>query len=319
MKPLRWLLAVPLLLTISSGLARASEVIDGAGLFSAAAIRQAEATLDRAEKSTGHAVVIETIESLGGQSIQEAERAGERRHANAAIYVLIVKKESKYRLVEHPARLSRPMVNEVDEAFLDRLKKHDFDGALTQGSEKLASAVTTVSAARRGGNANPPLNRNAPPAANKGSGSPLPFLLTIGAIVIVVLLVVRLLGAMAGRGQGGMAGGGMRPGMGGGYGAPGYGGGGGGGFFSSMMGGIGGAMAGNWLYDQFRGGRHGGGYDSGNAGGAADDAGAANDPGWTETGGGDFGGGGDAGGGGGGDWGGGGGGDWGGGGGGDWS
>ena len=36
--------------------------------------------------------------------------------------------------------------------------------------------------------------------------------------------------------------------------APGYGGGGGGGgFMSSMFGGIGGALAGNWLYDQFSG------------------------------------------------------------------
>ena len=31
----------------------------------------------------------------------------------------------------------------------------------------------------------------------------------------------------------------------------------GGGFFSSVLGGLGGALAGNWLYDQFSGGRHG--------------------------------------------------------------
>ena len=50
--------------------------------------------------------------------------------------------------------------------------------------------------------------------------------------------------------------------MGPGYGGPGYGGGGGGGFMSSLFGGIGGAMAGNWLYDQFSGRHHGGNVDS---------------------------------------------------------
>jgi uncharacterized protein len=121
----------------------------------------------------------------------------------------------------------------------------------------------------------------------------------------------------------------QRPGMGGpGYGAPGYGapgyGGGGGGFMSGLLGGLGGAVAGNWLYDQFSGGRHNatheaGGYqpdgyssgipDQGNDEiiGANDDAGggASWDDSPADAGGGDWGGGG-------GDWGGGGdaGGDW---------
>ncbi len=111
----------------------------------------------------------------------------------------------------------------------------------------------------------------------------------------------------------------------------------GGGFFSGMLGGLGGALAGNWLYDQFSG-RHSNygsadaastDYSSGVPGQGGDAiVGADDDPGggtsWddgagADTGGGDWGGGGgDWGGGdGGGDWGGGGG-DWGGGGGGDW-
>jgi len=87
---------------------------------------------------------------------------------------------------------------------------------------------------------------------------------------------------------------------------------------SSLFGGIGGAMAGNWLYDQFSG-RHQSGY--------TDSSSYGSEPGISDAGSdatnvsGDWGGGGDAGGGG--DWGGGGGGDWGGGGdagggGGDW-
>ena len=63
-------------------------------------------------------------------------------------------------------------------------------------------------------------------------------------------------------------------GMGGGpgyYGGAGYGGG-RGGFFSSVLGGLGGALAGNWLYDQFSGGRHGQ-YGSADAGHVTDSAG----------------------------------------------
>ena len=151
--------------------------------------------------------------------------------------------------------------------------------------------------------------------------------------ILGLFLVIRILGALFSAGRGGYAnqgrmggpGGGYGPG-GPGYGAPGYGGGGGGGgFMSSMFGGIGGALAGNWLYDQFSGRHHGSvdqaSYDPATGAAPAPDA----SPEWGEGGaGGDWGGdaggaGGDwgGGGGGGGDWGGGGGGDWGGGGGGD--
>jgi uncharacterized protein len=135
--------------------------------------------------------------------------------------------------------------------------------------------------------------------------------------VAIIWIGLRVLGSLFRRGGNQMAGqGGMQPqggpGFGGGYGGH------GGGFMSSLFGGIGGAMAGNWLYDQFSGRHHGPGnmypdqtnYDQG--GSPADDPSTGS---WG-GGGGDWDGGG-----GGGDWGGGGG-DWGGGGGdgggGDW-
>ena len=128
-----------------------------------------------------------------------------------------------------------------------------------------------------------------------------------------VLLVLRLIGGLfnrsAGQGYPGQAGMGMQvlewaagPVTYGG--GPGYGGR-GGGFFSSMLGGLGGALAGNWLYDQFSGGRHGQ-YGSADAGSMPDSTGAPDqggdaiigaddDPGggtsWDDGGGGDVGGG----------------------------
>ncbi len=147
-------------------------------------------------------------------------------------------------------------------------------------------------------------------------------------MIIGVLLLTRLFsranqpGGYGASGRPGPMGG---PGYGaGGYGAPGYGG--RGGFWQGMLGGLGGAIAGNWLYGQFSGRHHqpdhdygGTGYTGAEGGALPPDTGAD----WGGTGGADWGGGdvadtgGDWGGGGGGDWGGGGGGDWGGGGG-DW-
>jgi uncharacterized protein len=84
-------------------------------------------------------------------------------------------------------------------------------------------------------------------------------LLCTGLIILAgIWLVVGVFRALAG---GGGNRGGYGPGGPGGYGpgggyAPGYGGGGGGGFMSSLMGGLFGAAAGNWMYNSFFGGGH---------------------------------------------------------------
>src|SRR5262249_18407975 len=78
-----------------------------------------------------------------------------------------------------------------------------------------------------------------------------PLLIVIG----VVWLVIGLVRAFTGMGRGGAPGAPGQGAVGPGYGAPGYGGGGGGGgFFSGLMGGLFGAVAGNWIYHSFFGG-----------------------------------------------------------------
>ena len=311
----RRLLSVPLLLTITSSLGAAAEIRDGADLFSARAISEAQATLERAEKTSGRTVFIETVPSLGGREIEAVVSENARKHGASGVYVLFAKKEHRFLLREVTAKFTGTQESEIRAAFLNSLKAQDFDGALTRGSEAIASALVNQSAANRGGVAPAGRRNQAPPVGNRGAAGGMGgwgFLLTIGLVILAVMFGLRILGAMFGAGRG-MGAAGMRPGMGG----PGYGGGGGGGFMSSMLGGIGGAMAGNWMYDQFRGRDHGGNYGGDATGGNYSDPNVA-DPG-TGSVGGDWGG--DAGGGGvGGDWGGGGGGDWGGGGGGgDWS
>lgn len=254
------------------------------------------------------------------------------------LFILIPKQEHKiwvlasrhYTKALHGARRQA-----IEAAFISAFKKGDFDAGLKEGVETIAREVAAARA-ESGGH----LRQAAAPAAGPIRVRPgakagansfgLGSLLGIGLLIVAVLVGIRLLGSLFGGGQRaygpGMGQPGMgQPGMGPGYGGPGYGAGGGGrggGFLSSLMGGIGGAVAGNWLYDQFSGRHHGGTYADTTS--SVPDSEAAPTSGGDEWGGGagtggDWGGGGDDGGGGGGDWGGGGGGDWGGGGGGgDW-
>jgi uncharacterized protein len=206
--------------------------------------------------------------------------------------------------------------------------------SLVSAIEQTTEQVIQGSAAAAPARGRRPMDAGRPGAA-RGGGSGVMTFLMIGLGIMAVLFFVRVIGGLfggagnpAGMGGMGMRGRGMGPGPGG-YGGPGYGPGygrPGGGFFSGMLGGLGGALAGNWLYDQMSG-RHGGhtdassyptsegsgGYYSGGdepiVGGDDGGSGGAS---WGDSGGGDWGGGD-----GGGDWGGGGG-DWGGGDGGDW-
>ncbi|WP_435005511.1 TPM domain-containing protein [Tundrisphaera lichenicola] len=338
MTRLRWLIALPAILVVSSGSTRAAEVRDGAGLFSPEAVKKARAELARIEDEYKVPVTIEAIPSLRGEKIRDVTT----RHAEEArakgMYVLIAKEDSK--IFAEPSRgylkyLTKPRLKGIEDAFIAEFKKRDFDSGLARGVDKIDSTLSEARA-EAGGSLRPiPTagnNRQAAPAGRPGAVVNKPWgigsLITIVIAILGVFLVIRILGALFSGGRGGYANqqgpmggpgayGGGRPG----YGAPGYGGGGGGGFMSSMFGGIGGALAGNWLYDQFSGGRHHGvdqtsSYDPGTTPGAGPEwgeGGVGGDWGGGEAdAGGDWGGsGGDAGGG---DWGGGGGGDWGGGG-----
>jgi uncharacterized membrane protein YgcG len=329
------LLAIPLLLAASAAPAL-GDVRDKAGLFSPEAIAKANAELARIERETKIPVTIETVPSLHGVPIDQALAEYAKGDGVRGLFVLIPKAEGKVKAEssrEYRHHFSRPQYDAIEEAFVPGFRKRDFDAGLTQGVAHIASVLPAIarSAPAQAGVARQPA-RGPIPAQGPVRGpvqarSGISMLIGIVLLVLGVLIVFRLLGALFGARRGGY-GPGYGPGQmrgGPGYGAPGYGGGGpgyggggGGGFMSSLFGGLGGAMAGNWLYDQF--GRHHSPDQAGYVPGADPAAPADAGPDWqgSEGGGADWGGG-DAGGGGGADWGGGGGGDWGGGGGGgDW-
>lgn len=317
LKP-RWLLAVPLIL--GGSLALGSEIRDSAGIFSENAVRQAKTDLDRLEQATKVTTLIETVDSLNGKTIANASLERARASGINGIYILISKGEHKLEARDSKKFLGEPGRRSIVDAFTTGFKAGNFDDGLTQGVQAIESAVADSGGLPAGGAAVPPgpvrgrgraLPGRVPPGPNPGGGSSgLGILVMIGVVILAVMIGLRLLGRLFGGGQHYQAG---PPPMGGrgygapGYGAPGYGGAGrGGGFFSGLLGGLGGAVAGNWLYDQF-GNRHSGGgpIDSGGFQGGDPGAGGGDWGGTSGDWGGDAGGGGDWGGGGGGDWGGG--------------
>jgi len=335
-----WLFAIPLLLASSLPAVQAASIRDEAGMFSPKAVREAEAKLNQIERSSRVSVLIETVEALpGGEKLSPDaksrlidELATQRLKDNRdqEMYILMSKNDHKISHVLTHKNLASRFPKDarlgIRDAFTNEFRKGDFDGGLLRGVDSISRSLTEHPAA------GVPGRRAAAPAG----GRPQPGASGVGSILILVLGVVVVM--MILRGIGRLFGGGMNQGYGqgpmggpGGMGRPGFGGpgygpqGGGGGFMSSLFGGIGGAMAGNWLYDQFSGRHHSSNYQNHDASGqtptdgydpngndiigANDDGGQGGD--WGD-GGGDWGGGGGDWGGGGGDWGGdgGGGGDW---------
>ena len=311
MRTRSWILTLPLALMATMSSATASSVKDQAGLFGAEAVRQADTELKKIERENSIAITVETVKSLDGETVKQMTRDHAQRSRTDGVYVLIAKDEHKIDVISSKAYQSAmdgSRLRPIQTAFEAGLRNGDFDAALLSGIKAIDSEVSSARAEhgnlRQGTGAVVARNGRGARAGNRGGGFGIGSLLGIGLFVLGVLFVMRLIGSLFG--------GGMQRGYGPGrmgapgYGAPGMGGGGGGGFMSSMFGGIGGALAGNWLYDQFSGRHQGGNSTDSSSYGDSPDAGNAA-PDWSsggDAGGGDWGGGG-----GGGDWGGGGGGD----------
>jgi uncharacterized membrane protein YgcG len=340
-----------------SAMAVAPQIKDDGKFFTDEAREKADKEIREIHREFGKDFLIETFATVPADLAKDADLKDKdarnrffekwaRERARGAdvngIYVLICKEPAHLQVEVGNETQKKAFTtedrNELSSMLIKSLREKKNDDGLLEAVEfvrsKLKAHGVRASSApviipKPGGN-----------VVSSGLGG----LICFGVLILAGLwLVVGLFRTITG------GGGGNRGGYGpGGYGGGGYGGGGGGGggggFMSSLMGGMFGAVAGNWMYNSFFGGGshnfgggQGAGYgDTGYTGGSADanrpdtdysgtggdfggDGGGGGDAG---GGGGDFGGdggggGGDFGGGGGGDFGGGGGGDFGGGGGGD--
>lgn len=292
-------------------------VRDEIGLFSSAAIRQANEDVAHLKSKYHKDLLIETVKEgpKDAKFGRWAEERAEERRING-LYVVITEKPRRHLEVvvgnktRQSGRFTQQDAKELSRLMLSRLKKEGKkDAALTAGTQFVLDTF----------------RQNAPPVkgTTTGAAAPaprsgglfsgwLPWICVGIAGLLVVWLIFGMIRGLSGGGGGYAAGGG-------GYGSPGF-----GGFFPSLIGGLFGAAAGMWMYNHFFGGGNvasaappstdasaaepadtdysstGGDYDGGDADADGDAGGDAGGDwgGGGDTGGGDFGGdfGGDAGG-----------------------
>jgi len=128
-----------------------SEIIDPASLFSADAAAAARKELQRIERETSFATVIETVAALDSLKIEDEALRLAKRSGIQGIFTLISKKEkSIWVLVSHKYRSALPRLRQeaIRAAFIEGFRRRDFDHGLERGVAAIGEAVA---AARRAG------------------------------------------------------------------------------------------------------------------------------------------------------------------------
>ena len=265
--------------------ARAVDVSDAGHFFSAEALEKANKAIAEIEKKSGHEIRIETHATVPADKVEAVSKMDRTQkkefiHDWTKARAKEVKENGTLVLIcKDPAQIktwfSGKLNDEgmtqsdrdaVSDAFVTGFKAKNYDGALSDAVSKLHSGYAKLSPTHAKGHTsnNAPIHRSPvashPIAVQKPMQSSwMPMIWTIGLVLLGMFVISSLIRAFSGGGGGrGYGGGGYggQPGYGGGYG------GGGGGFLSSMAGGIFGAVAGNWVYDQFSGGHSAHAHDS---------------------------------------------------------
>jgi uncharacterized membrane protein YgcG len=298
-------------------------VQDGAGMFSAATIAQLNDRIGTFASATGKEVVVVTVASLGGATLQSAaENAFSQQDVNGVL-IFIARDDRRDIIVPDRAGanwFTPDVLRAIRSSMEAQFRSENYDAGITSAVDGVLNVYRAHVGSLRHGSSNAAGAPMTTPAGSQSTGVHISMFWWIIIIILGFLIVRSILRAMSGpRLYGGMPGPGapgtMPPA---GYG-PGYGGyGGGGSFWSGLLGGLGGA----WLGNEMFGGRGGaigpadagqaappdaGGTWAGDASGWQGDAGQADignasggdwsGGGFGGDGGGDFGGGGDAGGG----------------------
>jgi uncharacterized protein len=308
------LIALPLLLAGSLAQAANAGVRDQAGFFSESAKSAATRMISEIQTTLKREVVIETFRDIPAEvrrgvdlqdkaavnkvfeswSVQRARELGIQ-----GVYVLLTREPAHLQVAVGNQTQRQAFTvadrNALANRMLERLRAKQYDDALIAGVGFVRDTLTAHAAPATKSKGPSTTSTTSTPfthapvgqsteAPSRG-GSVWSMLLPILLIGVVVLVAIRILGRLFGRGGGA---GGMQPGFGG-----------GGGFLRSMLGGLFGAAAGMWLFNQFSGMGNAWGSDasSGSQDAGADDAGgqdtdySSSGGDFGDSGGGDFGGG----------------------------
>ncbi|WP_435009391.1 heme-binding protein [Tundrisphaera lichenicola] len=158
MRPMLKPLACVILLSIGAapGLARGqgpNYVIDGAGMFGKESVNQATQELSGIARDQDVIVTIETVESLGGEGIDEFAKRKAQQLGHQGLYVLISKKDRKIDVLASPRALREelgiPRLNSIRDTFSKEFGKGRPDAGLTEGVQAAKEALALIRPARR--------------------------------------------------------------------------------------------------------------------------------------------------------------------------
>jgi len=275
------LLSLVALSLFSSTAAAASAIQDDGALFSQTARNDFTTREAQIERDTGKQIVVRTVASLNGKDISaQADAAFAQLNVNGVL-LYASKADKSLSIKTGPTTrqaISTQEEGQIRDQMLASFRTNDFDGGLLNATDRVGRDLRAVfTGTNTGANtnrsgANQPATTSATPAAPRATGGGI----GIGAILVVLLLIVaivfvarRIFGRNNNTGvSGGPYGGGggnvgtnyappPQPGYGnnyggGGYGQPSQGGGFGSSVAGGAVGGFGGAILGNAVYDHFR-------------------------------------------------------------------
>ena len=217
-----------------------ADVSDPVSFFSKEAVEKANTKIQEIKSKTGKEFVLETLDSTNSTNPSDFAMERAKTLKVNGVYVLISKKEKKIEIKVGNKTKSAftdsdtsALKGKLIEAFKTQNFDSGLDNAVTYYSAVILSAANSKSTKRTAENI--PSTTNTAPSSNSGGGFSILSIVLIGLVLFILFRVIS-----------GMLGGGLNPGMGGM-------GGGGMGFFGSLMTGMLGAVAGNWLYDKFMG------------------------------------------------------------------
>lgn len=272
LRSLAWaLLALPVLLAGPFAQAATVAIRDEAGFFSESAKAAASKVVSDIKANQKRDLVIETYREIPAAarkgvdlqdkaalkrvfetwSVQRARELGVQ-----GVYVVLTREPAHLQVAVGNETLRQAFTtadrNALADTMLERLRAKKYDDALIAGvgfvrdtliahqspqAKPSGNSRTPAAASSAAASSAAPASGSSEAATGSQGSSFLSRLLPLLLLGIVILVVIRLIGSLFGRGLSG----GMQPGFGG------------GGFLQSMLGGIFGAAAGMWLYNQFTG------------------------------------------------------------------
>jgi len=140
-----------------------SDVRDTVGIFSADAVRAARDALAKIERTIGVPVLIETVETLNGETIDEVATRLARRSGAQGVFILIARKETKIEVLvsrRYTDALPRAARDRVRSVFIVGFRKKDFDGGLREGISALDNLLTSASSEGKLPQAEKPASRD---------------------------------------------------------------------------------------------------------------------------------------------------------------